>query len=401
MPISRPLREPIVASVAYAFESFDHCVDTYAGRVNSHAYSRISNPTVEGLERRIATMLGGSEAVAFSSGMAALAGLFLMLTAPGTNIVSSPRLYGGTLAFFNWLQGFGVETRFAEFNHIEAVSRLVDQNTIALFSEPIANPSMRTYDFEAVNRLSEELDVLYILDNTNTVGLFNSLRWADVEVVSATKYVGGHGAAVGGLVISKSTSSKLNRCRQFSNPSGDFSGRRPIDIAGSETIPAVLRRSILRNLGGCMSPFNAFLFSLGCDTLALRMRDISVRTEGLARFLHAHPAVDVVLHPSISDQAHLVSRYFPNGSGGLLSFRIKGGEQSVRSFFDNLPSLPVATNIGDSVTIVQHVETTSHSQLAPAALTAAGIVPDLLRVSVGLEPLEQLIDEFTCALKYV
>lgn len=398
MPASRPLRQPIVASVAYEFESFQHCIDTYSGHVHSHAYSRISNPTVEELEINLARLLGGTEAVGFASGMAALSALLFTIARPGKNIISSPRLYGGTLALFQFLATFGVEVRFVEFHDYAKLETAADQNTVAFFSEPIANPSMSTYDYERVAQISSNQQILCILDNTNTVGLFPALQWADIEVVSATKYIGGQGAAVGGLVIFREIQSKLQRLQQFQAPCPELGGKSPLEYSPTSALPALLRKSTLRNIGSCMSPFNAFIFSLGLDTLMLRMKDISARSRQLAGYLSQHPAVDLVLYPALRENDGIVQRYFPLGAGGLLSFHIRGGREAVETFFKRLRTLPIATNIGDRITIIQHVETTSHSQLSVSESEAAGIVPNLLRVSVGLEPIEQLIDEFAFAL---
>lgn len=394
---TQPLRPPIAATVAYQFESFQHCADTYGHRVQSHAYSRLSNPTMEALEERITVKEGAHQTVAFASGMAAISALYMGLCRPGNNIVSSARLYGGTLALQQRVAEFGVSIRYADFSDPKSIESNIDEKTIMVFSEPIANPAMDWYDFEDIYRIAKRHNVLCVLDNTNTIALFDAMQYSDIEIVSATKYVGGHGAGLGGLAICGEFDLSDKRYQGANTPSGDFGGKRPSDT-GANAIPNILRGSQLRNFGGCMSPFNAFIFTLGLDTLDLRMRDISRRTLAIAQLCEKHPAVDLVFHAEIGPKAKGVDKYFPNGTGGLFSFRLKGDESNVKRFFEALELIPVATNIGDSRTIVQHVETTSHSQLSPEQLEAAGIPRNLLRVSMGLESLEDLTEEFQRAL---
>jgi O-acetylhomoserine (thiol)-lyase len=278
-----------------------------------------------------------------------------------------------------------------------SLSALIDENTVLIFSEPIANPAMNWYDFEAVRDLSLEFGVLNAIDNTNTVALFDALAWCDIDVTSATKYIGGHGAGLGGIVLCKSFALDHPRYAHLNKPGGDFGGKSPLEF-GPLALPSILRGACLRNHGACMSPFNAFLFQLGLDTLDLRMRDISSRCLSLAKYCQSHSAVGTVLHAELGPSAQGIERYFPHGTGGLFSFSLKGGKPAIERFFDALSMIPVATNIGDSKTIIQHVESTSHSQLSQQQLDAAGILPGLLRVSVGLESLDKLIAEFETAL---
>jgi O-acetylhomoserine (thiol)-lyase len=394
---SRPLRPPIAATVAYAFDSFQHCADTYGHKVRSHAYSRLSNPTVEALEEAMAERTGALQCVGFSSGMAAVSAIYMGLCRPGKNIVSSSRLYGGTLALQKSIAEFGVEIRYANFDDADDVESKIDGNTMMLFSEPIANPAMDWYDYASIKNLSQKHGVLCVLDNTNTTALFDSMKWCDIDITSATKYVGGHGAGLGGLVLSGKFDLKGARYKHLDKPSGDFGGNSPV-ATGEYAFPNIMRGSQLRNFGACMSPFNAYLFTLGLDTLDLRMRDISHRTLEIAKLCAKHRAVDLVLHAELGPKATGIEKYFPIGTGGLFSFKLKGNLDNVRKFFDALSMIPVATNIGDSKTIVQHVESTSHSQLSRDQLAAAGIPTGLLRVSMGLESLDKLTKEFTTAL---
>lgn len=395
---TRPLRPPIVATVAYEFESFQHCADTYGHKVRSHAYSRLSNPTVEALEESISARTGALATVAYASGMAAISALYLAFGRPGKNIVSSSRLYGGTLALQHNLQEFGIEFRYVDFGDAGAVEEAIDDNTVMLFSEPIANPAMNWYDFAAIRDVANRKGVVSVLDNTNTTALFDALAWADVDVTSATKYVGGHGSGLGGLVICSALDLQNNKRYQYlDKTSGDFAGQSPISF-GVHALPNMLRGANLRNFGACLSPFNAYLFQLGLDTLDLRMRDISKRCLELAKYCDAHLSVGIVLHAELGAAATGIERYFPQGTGGLFSFTLNGGMPAIHRFFDALSLIPVATNIGDSRTIVQHVESTSHSQLSREKLDAAGIPSGLLRVSVGLEPIEKLLAEFKTAL---
>lgn len=395
---TRPLRPPIAATVAYEFESLQHCADTYGHKVQSHAYSRLSNPTVEALEESVSARTGALATVAYASGMAAISALYLAFGRPGKNIVSSSRLYGGTLALQHNLQEFAIEFRYVDFADAGAVEDAIDDDTVMLFSEPIANPAMNWYDFAAIRDVAGRKGVVSVLDNTNTTGLFDALAWADVDITSATKYVGGHGAGLGGLVSCSELNLQQNRRYQYlDKPSGDFAGQSPLAFGGY-ALPRMLRGANLRNFGACLSPFNAYLFQLGLDTLDLRMRDISKRCLELALYCQSHSSVDLVLHPEIGTAADGIERYFPRGTGGLFSFTLHGGMPAIQRFFDALSLIPVATNIGDSRTIVQHVESTSHSQLSREKLDAAGIPSGLLRVSVGLEAIEKLLAEFNTAL---
>ncbi|MBN1350017.1 O-acetylhomoserine aminocarboxypropyltransferase/cysteine synthase [candidate division KSB1 bacterium] len=394
-----PLQEPIAMTVTYKFASLKHCIDTFRGDVKSHAYTRISNPTVEAFEEKVRALSSGICAVAFSSGTAALANLFFALGYPGANIITSPKLYGGTIALFDMLRAFGVEIRFVDFNNLDAVEKHIDDKTCLIFTEAIANPLMEIIDFEAVYRVAQRHQVIYVIDNTNSVALFDALRWCDVEALSATKYIGGHGNAVGGMIVCGPFQLSRARYPKFYEPSNDLNGKTASEAGGDAALPLFLRCTMLRNFGSSLSPFNAYLFLNGMETLRLRMDHLSSKSLMLAKWLQAQPQVKTVCYPDLNSNAALLDKYFPGGTGGLLSFSLHGGWKEVERLFNRLSTIQIAANIGDCKTILQHVGCTSHNQLDSKQLAEFGIEKNLLRLSVGLEPLEVIQADLQHALQ--
>lgn len=395
---SKPLQTPVALTVAYEFASFEHCRATYALQVKSHGYSRISNPTVEELENRLRDRSEAVGSVAFASGMAAISNLLFAVAYSGANVVANPQLYGGTIALFQYCETFGIETRWVDFRDYNAVRAAIDDNTVLIFSETISNPGMRMYAYDVIYAIAQEAGVLCAIDNTNLVGLFDALDYCDVEVLSATKYIGGHGTAVGGLLVCGPFEAMPSRYPRLFTKSGDYAQQRAVDINRESPFLTVFRCSLLRNFGAAMSPMNAFLFLNGLETLDLRMGAVSRSAVKMAEWLACSSEVSIVNHPELNADNRDFLKYFAKGTGGLFCFELRRGIAAVPILLDSLRRVKIATNIGDCKTILQHVATTSHGQCDEESLARAGANSSTLRVSTGLEATEELIEDLRNAL---
>ncbi|HYF92638.1 MAG TPA: O-acetylhomoserine aminocarboxypropyltransferase/cysteine synthase family protein [Symbiobacteriaceae bacterium] len=404
-PTTKSRAVPIYQTTAYAFDDTDHARRLFALEEPGNIYTRIGNPTVEVLEQRMALMEGGVAAVAFASGHAALVAAILTICNAGDEIVTSSSLYGGTYNLFaTTLPKYGITTRFVDPADPDNFRQAITPRTRAVFGETIGNPRLDVFDMEAVGHIAHEHGIPLMIDNTfATPILCRPFEWgADLVTHSATKWLGGHGVAMGGVVVDSGRFDwNSPKFPGFTEPDRSYHGLRYGLDCGRAGFATKVRTQILRDLGACQSPFNAFLLLLGLESLPLRMRQHSENALALARHLADHPAVEWVQYPGLA--AHpshgLAGKYLQGGFGGMLIFGVKGGLQAGAQFIDSVRLFSHLANVGDAKSLVIHPASTTHSQLTPEQRVAAGVGDDLIRVSVGLENVQDLIADLDQALR--
>ncbi len=394
---------PIYQTTSYVFENAEHGANLFALKQFGNIYTRIMNPTTDAFEKRMAALEGGVAAVAVSSGMAAQ---FLALTnilESGENFVTGSDLYGGTYNQFRVsFKRLGIEARFATGSTAENMEPLIDDKTKALYVETIGNPSYTIPDFEKISALAQKYDLPLIVDNTFGAGgyLFKPLEHgAHVVVEAATKWIGGHGTSIGGIIIDGGNYNWGNgKFKQFSEPSEGYHGLVFSDVFGPDgpfgNIQFAIRARVegLRDFGPALSPFNSFLLTQGLETLSLRVQRHVDNALEIAQWLEAHPQVEKVNFPGLkSDPNHLAAqKYLKNGYGAVLSFTIKGGAEKANEFIDALELISHLANVGDAKTLIIHPAATTHQQLSEEAQKSAGVFPGQLRISVGIEHVDDI-----------
>jgi O-acetylhomoserine (thiol)-lyase len=405
---------PIYQTTSFVFNSAEHGANLFALKEFGNIYTRIMNPTTDVFEKRIAALEGGVAAVAVSSGMAAQ---FLALTnilESGENFVASPNLYGGTHNQFKvTLKRLGIEARFAKDDSAESIEAQINDNTKAIFLETIGNPSFSIPDFEKVIAVAKKHDLPVIVDNTFGAGgyLFKPFDYgANVVVHAATKWIGGSGTSIGGVVVDGGNYDWGNgKFKQFSEPSEGYHGLVFSDVFGVNSsfgnIQFAIRARVegLRDFGSALSPFNSFLFIQGLETLSLRVQRHVDNTLALAEWLEKHPQVEKVNYPGLPSSPHYANakKYLRNGFGGVLSFEIKGGKEKGTAFIDSLKLTSHLANVGDTKTLIIQPSATTHQQLSDEDQAAAGVTPSSLRVSVGIEHIDDIKADFEQAFNQV
>jgi O-acetylhomoserine (thiol)-lyase len=388
---------PIFQTTSYVFEDTDAAAAYFNLQEYGNTYSRIMNPTVAALEERVASLEGGAGAVAFASGLAAQAAVLFTLLVPGDHVVASAALYGGSITQLKHLaRKLGLELTFVDPDEPEAWRGAVRPETKIFFGETIGNPAGAILDLETVAALAHEHGCPLVVDNTfATPWLCRPMEWgADVVVHSATKFLGGHGTSIGGVVVDSGEFDWSNgRFPVVADPSPAYHGLAFHETFGVYGFLMKLRAETLRDLGAAMSPFNAFLFLLGIETLSLRMERHVENALGVARWLRGQPGVLAVRHPGLEDSRYreLVSKYLPRGAGAIFSFDVEGGREAGKRFIEALQLWSHLANVGDARSLVIHPATTTHRQLSDEELTGAGIGPGTIRLSVGLEDLDDLL----------
>lgn len=406
-PTTNARAVPVYQTTSFTFNNSEHGANLFALKEFGNIYSRIMNPTNDVLEQRIAALEGGVAALAVASGHAAQFITFNTLLQSGQNIVSSPYLYGGTYNQFKvTFRNLGWEARFTKSLEIADFERLIDDNTRAIYLETIGNPGFNIPDFEKFGIVAKKYDIPLIVDNTFGAGgfLFRPIDYgANIVVESATKWIGGHGTSIGGLIIDGGNYNWGNgKFPQFTEPSEGYQGLKFWDVFGSSgpfgNIAFIIKARVegLRDIGPSQSPFNAFLFIQGLETLSIRMERHVENTVALASWLDNHPKVENVNYPGLSNSPHheMVRKYLPKGAGGVLSFTIKGDKEQAIKLVDNLQLVSHLANVGDVRTLIIQPSATTHQQLSDEAQLAAGVTPTLLRVSVGLEHIDDIIADF-------
>ena len=400
-----PRVAPIVQSTTYAYEKASELADLFDLKADGYFYTRLANPTVDVFEKKLCMLDGGSCAVATASGMSATLLAILNVCNAGDNIVSTRAIYGGSYNLFSvTLPKYGIECRFFDPDAPkEEIERLVDDKTKVIFAESIANPTIVVTDFDKLASVAKENKVLFMVDNTLvTPVLFRPLDFgANVVLYSSSKYLDGHAVALGGCIVDGGNFdfNATNRYEEFLKPDESYHGLVYASL-GATAFGVKCRVQMMRDLGAMMSPQNAFLTNLGMDTLALRMERHSSNTKAVAEFLSKHPKVEWVKHPSLeSDPYHeLAKKYMPKGQGGMMSFGVKGGSEKAAAFMEGLKMISIVTHVADARSCVLHPASTTHRQLSKADLEAIGIKDNLIRLSVGIENSQDIIDDVEQAL---
>jgi O-acetylhomoserine (thiol)-lyase len=400
---------PIYATSSFVFKNTEHAADLFALREFGNIYSRIMNPTNDVLEKRLTALEGGIGALAFSSGQAAITAAILTITHSGQNFISSTSLYGGTWTLFTQtLKKLGIEVRFFDPDHPEQISKLVDGNTRLVYLESIGNPKNDVPDFRKIADVSHQHGLPVILDNTVTPALFRPIdHGVDVVVYSTTKFIGGHGVHIGGAIVDSGKflwEENPKKWPEFTAPNEAYHGAiftEALKPLGNLAYIIHIRTNWLRDTGSCMSPFAAFLFLLGLETLPLRMERHTQNALALAQWLQKHPAVVWVNYPGLENHKHYAraKQYIPAGPGAILGFGIRGGQQAGVKFINNVKLASHLANVGDAKTLVIHPASTTHSQLTEKEQIETGVTPEYIRVSVGIEDIEDIREDFDQSLR--
>lgn len=399
---------PIYQTTSYVFEDHEHAANLFALKQFGNIYSRIMNPTVDVFEKRVAALEGGALGLAFASGSAAIAAACLNICHNGQNFVSSSTLYGGTYALFaHTFKDFGIEARFVDASDPANFAAKIDDKTRFLYVESIGNPANDVVDFAAIAKVAHDHGIPLIVDNTVTSPyLFRPIEHgADIVVHSATKMIGGHGTSIGGILVDSGKFDWNNgKFPELTEPNPSYHGMKFYEAflpIGNISYALKARVTLLRDTGACLSPFNAFLLLQGLETLHLRAPRHCENATLLARYLEKHDSVDWVNYPGLDshkDHARAI-KYMPNGQGAILGFGIKGGREAGINFINNVKLASHLANVLDAKTLVIHPATTTHQQLSEAEQRAAGVSPEYIRVSVGIEDIEDILEDFDQALK--
>ena len=405
-PTTRSVAVPIYQTAAYAFDSAQHGADLFDLKVPGNIYTRIMNPTTDVLEQRLAALEGGVGALALASGQAAVTYAILTIAEAGDNIVASTALYGGTYNLLaHTLPQYGITTRFADHRDPSTFASLIDDRTKAVFVESIGNPQGNVTDVEAVARVAHAHGVPLIVDNTVPTPYLSRPfeQGADIVVHSLTKYLGGHGNSLGGAIVDSGRfpwARHAERFRRLNEPDVSYHGVVYTQALGAAAYIGRARVVPLRNTGAALSPFNAFLILQGIETLALRMDRISDNALALARHLQWHPKVAWVNYAGLEDHPDhaLVRRHFGGRASGLFTFGVKGGREAGARFLDGLQLVTRLVNIGDTRSLATHPASTTHRQLSPAELDKAGVSEETVRLSIGIEHVDDLVEDLDQAL---
>jgi O-acetylhomoserine (thiol)-lyase len=394
---------PIYQTTSYQFQNTEHAANLFALKEFGNIYTRIMNPTTDVLEQRLASLEGGVGALAASSGHAAQTMAILTLCGAGDHIVSSSRLYGGTYNQFNYtFPRLGIDVTFVDPSNPEAFENAIRPNTKLIFGETLGNPDISVFPFEEVASIAREHGLPLVIDNTfATPYLCRPFEWgANIVVHSTTKFIGGHGTSIGGVIIDGGNFDWTSgRFDNFTTPDPSYHGLVYADL-GPPAFILKARVQILRDIGACQAPLNSWLTVQGIETLSLRMERHVANTQRVAEFLESHPQVVWVCYPGLPSHGdhERAKRILPRGAGAILGFGIRGGQAAGQQFIDNLKLFSHLANVGDARSLAIHPASTTHSQLTGAELLTAGVTPDFVRLSVGLEDIEDILWDLDQAL---
>ncbi len=403
-----PRITPIVQSTTFAYETAQQMADLFDLKADGFFYSRLANPTVDVLEKKLAALEGGTVAVATASGMSATLLTALNVCFSGDNILCSSAVYGGTYNLFGvTLKKYGIETRF--FNpdsDAQEIEKLIDEHTKLIFAETVANPAIIVLDFGKIAAIAEKYGILFAVDNTLATPVLCRPfeHGANIVLHSTSKYIDGHAAALGGVIVDGGNFKFKNNPRypEYNAPDESYHGLVYADL-GNVAFGIKARAQMMRDLGAMMSPQNAFITNLGCETLALRMKKHSENGAKVAEFLNSHKKVEWVKHPSLKDSEYhaLAEKYLPDGQGGMMSFGVAGGSDKAAKVMESFKLITMVTHVADIRSCVLHPASTTHRQLSAEALKEAGIPENLMRLSVGIENADDIIADLDEALKNV
>lgn len=415
-PVTGSRAVPIHQTTSYVFKNADHAANLFGLKEFGNIYSRIMNPTTDVFEQRIAALEGGVAALATSSGQAAQFLALNNILQAGDNFITSSFIYGGTYNQFKVaFKRLGIEARFAKGDNPESFEKLIDERTKALYIETIGNPRLNVPDFEKFVQLAKKYDLPLVVDNTFGAGGYLAQpikHGANIVVESATKWIGGHGTSIGGVIVDGGNYNWGNgKFPQFTEPSEGYHGLKFWDVFGEgnplglPNIAFIIRARVegLRDFGASQSPFNAFLLLQGLETLSLRVERHAQNALALAEWLENHPQVEFVWYPGLSSSPYhdLAKKYLQNGFGGVLQFGIKGGVENGKKFINSLTLISHLANVGDAKTLAIHPASTTHEQLSEIEQNQAGVLPNLIRISVGIEHIEDIKADFVQAFEKV
>ena len=400
---------PIYQTSSYVFRNCDHAAARFGLSDAGNIYGRLTNPTEDVFEKRIAALEGGVAALAVASGAAAVTYTILNLAQNGDNIVSAKNIYGGSFNLFeHTLPQYGIETNFVDIFNEEEVESAINEKTKALYIETLGNPNSDVVDVESVAKIAHKHKIPLVVDNTfATPYLVRPIEYgADIVVHSATKFIGGHGTSIGGVIVDggKFDWDASGKFDSLTKPNPSYHGISFTQACGAAAFVTKVRAILLRDTGATLSPFNAFLFLQGLETLSLRVERHTYNALKVVEYLNNHPQVESVSHPSVSTdpkQQELYKKYFPNGGGSIFTFDIKGDAQKAKDFIDNLELFSLLANVADVKSLVIHPATTTHSQCTEEELLDQGIRPNTIRLSIGCENIDDIIQDLDEAFKTI
>lgn len=408
-PVTDARAVPIYQTSSYVFHNSDHAAARFGLADAGNIYGRLTNPTEDVFEKRIAALEGGVAALAVASGAAAISYTLQNLAQNGDHIVSAKNIYGGTYNYLaHTFPQYGVETTFVDVFDYDAVEAAIQENTKAVFIETLGNPNSDVVDIERIAKIAHAHKIPLVIDNTfATPYLVRPIEYgADIVVHSATKFIGGHGTAIGGVIVDsgKFDWEASGKFASLTEPNPSYHGISFTKAVGAAAFVTKIRAILLRDTGATLSPFHAFLFLQGLETLSLRVERHVENALKVVEYLNNHPQVEKVHHPSVSDdeeQRKLYAKYYPNGGGSIFTFEIKGDAQKAKDFIDNLELFSLLANVADVKSLVIHPATTTHSQCTEEELLSQGIKPNTIRLSIGTENVADIIEDLEEAFKAV
>ena len=391
---------PIYQTTSYVFHNSQHAADRFGLKDAGNIYGRLTNSTQDVLEKRLAALEGGSAALALASGAAAVTYAIQALAANGGHIVAQKTIYGGSFNLLaHTLPQYGITTTFVDAHNLEEVENAIQENTRGIYLETLGNPNSDIPDIDAVAAIAHKHNLPLVIDNTfGTPYLIRPIEHgADVVIHSATKFIGGHGTTLGGIIVEagKFDWKKSGKFPNIADPNPSYHGVSFYDVVGPAAFVTYIRAILLRDTGACISPFNAFLLLQGVETLSLRLDRHAENTKKVVEYLSKHPLVESVSHPSLPDHPDhaLYEKYFPNGGASIFTFEIKGGQEAAWKFIDNLKIFSLLANVADVKSLVIHPASTTHSQLTEAELKDQGISSSTIRLSIGTEHIDDIIED--------
>ena len=408
-PVTDARAVPIYQTSSFVFHNTQHAADRFALKDAGNIYGRLTNPTEDVFERRIAALEGGVAALAVASGAAAVTYTIQNLALSGDHIVAAKNIYGGTYNLLaHTLVDYGIETTFVDPLDISSFEKAIKENTKALYIETLGNPNSEVVDIEAIAKVAHDHNIPLVIDNTfATPYLVRPIEYgADIVIHSATKFIGGHGTTIGGVIIDsgKFDWKASGKFPQLTEPNPSYHGISFVDAAGAAAFVTRIRAILLRDTGATLSPFHAFIFLQGLETLSLRVERHVENALKVVEYLNNHPLVEKVNHPSVTtneEQKKLYAKYFPNGGGSIFTFELKGDQKKTQEFIDNLELFSLLANVADVKSLVIHPYTTTHAELNAKEAADQGIKPNTVRLSIGTENIDDIIEDLDEAFKAI
>ena len=400
---------PIYQTTSYQFKNTDHAANLFGLKEFGNIYTRLMNPTTDVFEKRMALLDGGVGALAVASGQSAITLSLLNIAQAGDEIVSADNLYGGTYNLFHYtFPRLGIKVKFVKSNDLDGIQKAITAKTKAVYAESIGNPKLDVADLEGISKIAHKNGLPFVLDNTVSPYLLRPIDYgADIVVYSATKFIGGHGTSLGGVIVDSGKFDwTIGKFPLIAEPDPSYHGINFVEALKPQGNIAYIikaRLNLLRDLGPALSPFNSFLFLQGLETLALRMPRHSENALAAAKFLQKHPQVSWVNYPGLdnSPEKERVKKYLPRGAGAILGFGIKGGLEAGKKFIDSLELISHLANVGDAKSLAIHPATTTHQQLSAAEQLATGVTVDFIRLSIGIEHIDDIIADIEQALSKI